>query len=147
MCDADNEQCRDRLQGNRQVRGRWGGHDERVDVRQSRAPSGEAPDRRKAYTSRRGHSSRLSTTAPDETRSVAYRTETCLDPHRPTPMTARTHDVHSEVLVCSHEPSSDMSHPRSAEREFDPHCAAVTARQFRLSGRAMAREPCRPMSR
>ena len=41
----------------------------------------------------------------------------CLDPHRPTPMTARTHDAHAEVLIRSHEPSPDMSHPRSVERE------------------------------
>ena len=33
-------------------------------------------------------------------------------------MTARTHDTHAEDVICSHEPSPDMSHPRSAEREW-----------------------------
>ena len=33
-------------------------------------------------------------------------------------MTARTHDTHAEDLICYHEPSPDMSHPRSAEREW-----------------------------
>ena len=32
---------------------------------------------------------------------------------RPPP--AHTHDTHAEDLICSHEPSPDMSHPRSAK--------------------------------
>ncbi len=126
-CDVDDERRRDRPQDDRQVCGRWCGHDERVDVRQSRASPGEALDRQKACTSRRGHSSRLSTTATDKTRSMAYRTWTCSDPHRPTPVASRTHDIHAEVLIRSHEPSPDMSHLRSGGGE-SAHIARLSPR-------------------